>query len=496
MECKFCGQPLDAGNSVCPHCGKDNAEEILTVETAPVQEVEETVETELPAEAVSQETVAEETVKPGFRMTPGKLTLIIVGAIALVAILVALVLKGADTNVSHTAATEPSMENATVGSEPLETAPPATIPADGNPDDVTCKGSYTVSDEEILALKDVVVATAGDYELRNADLQMFYWLQVQQFLGEYSYYLSYLGMDYTQPLDMQLCYMAETIMTWQQYFLDSALKTWQTYQALADAAQEQGVELSEEVRLELDTLKDTMTSEAELRGFESLDAYLAYNVGPGCTFEDYMAYLELYYQGYAFFDELYAQFDPTEAELEAFFDAHAADYEASGITKDGKFVDVRHVLIMPEGADGSNIRTETFSDEAWAWAENKAQELLNQWKSGEATEESFAQLANANSNDSDGTDGGLYTQVKQGQMVEAFDSWIFDETRQYGDTDIVKTEFGYHIMFFVSSQSQWQYYAETDYISEKVNEQIDAIVAEYPMNVEYAKIALGLVALQ
>ena len=488
MECKFCSQLLNEGESVCPHCGKDNAEEILTEETAPEAVTEE---------VISEEAAPETQIKAGFQMTPGKLTLTIVGAVVLVAILVAMVLKGMGANLSFTNAEPEVSEEAIVGTEPIaETeAYVATIPEDGNPDDVTCKGTYTVTDEEILAQKDVVIATAGEYELRNVDLQMFYWLQVQQFLSEYSYYLSYLGMDYTQPLDVQLCYMSEQIMTWQQYFLDSALKTWQTYQALADEAKAQGVELDEEVRAELDLLKATMTSEAEIRGFESLDAYLAYNVGPACTFEDYMAYLELYYLGYTFFDTMYAQYDPTAEELEAYFDSHAADYEASGITKDGKFVDVRHILIMPDGADSSNIRTETFSEEAWAISLAKAEEILNQWKSGEATEESFAQLANTYSSDSDGTDGGLYTQVTQGQMVEAFDSWIFDESRQYGDVDIVKTEFGYHIMFFVGGQPQWQYYAGTDYISEKVNEQIDAIVAKFPMNVEFSKIALGLVDL-
>jgi hypothetical protein len=246
----------------------------------------------------------------------------------------------------------------------METAPPATIPADGNPDDVTCKGTYTVSDEEIVNLKDVVIATAGEHEMRNADLQIFYWMQVQQFLSEYSYYASYLGLDYNQPLDTQLCPMGETFVTWQQYFLDSAIKTWHNYQALNSESQENGFQLSEEIQAEIDSAEQILTSNAELSGFESLEDFLAHNVGHGCTFADYKAYLNLYYRGYAYFEELYNQYDPTQEELEAFFDSHAADYEAGGITKDAKLVDVRHILIMPEGGTTGENGYPVYTEEA------------------------------------------------------------------------------------------------------------------------------------
>ena len=33
-------------------------------------------------------------------------------------------------------------------------------------------------------------------------------------------------------------------------------------------------------------------------------------------------------------------------------------------------------------------------------------------------------------------------------MTEAFDAWIYADGRKAGDTGIVKTEHGYHVMFF------------------------------------------------
>ena len=47
------------------------------------------------------------------------------------------------------------------------------------------------------------------------------------------------------------------------------------------------------------------------------------------------------------------------------------------------------------------------------------------------------------------TISGLYQQVYEGQMVQAFNDWCFDETRASGDTGIVQSDYGYHIMYYV-----------------------------------------------
>ena len=39
-------------------------------------------------------------------------------------------------------------------------------------------------------------------------------------------------------------------------------------------------------------------------------------------------------------------------------------------------------------------------------------------------------------------------------MVKPFENWIYDSSRQVGDTGIVKTNYGYHIMYFVGRQEE------------------------------------------
>ena len=111
---------------------------------------------------------------------------------------------------------------------------------------------------------------------------------------------------------------------------------------------------------------------------------------------------------------------------------------------------VRHILVSFEGGTSDDSGNITYSEEEKAAAKATAEELLNQWKSGEATEDSFAALATDKSSDPGSTaNGGLYEDIAPNQMVAAFNDWCFAEGRKAGDTGIVETEYGYHVMYFV-----------------------------------------------
>ncbi len=118
-----------------------------------------------------------------------------------------------------------------------------------------------------------------------------------------------------------------------------------------------------------------------------------------------------------------------------------------------ELVNVRHILIGFEGGTTDETTgVTTYSDEEKAKAKTEAEALLASFRTGEATEEAFAALANENSTDTgSNTNGGLYENVYPGQMVTAFNDWCFDASRKTGDTGIVETEYGYHIMYFVGN---------------------------------------------
>lgn len=494
MKCKYCDADLVEGKPFCPSCGKDNTSVDAAEETAPVQE---TPAAEMPA----AETPVEEAAKPvemkeGIKMTPGKLALAIVAGVVVVAIVIALIVSGMNGSSNETLSTNEQPTGTTEETVAEETVA-ATIPADGNPDDVTCKGTYTVTDEEVIAAADTVVATMDDKVLTNAELQVYYWMEVWGFLSDYGSYAAYFGMDYTQPLDTQLCEDgSENPMTWQQYFLARALDNWMSYQSLAIEADENDFVMDEEFAEYLAALPEQLETNAASAGLaDSLELVQA-NVGPGADVDDYVKYIEMYYTGYNYFNKLYEQIQPTAEEIEAYFAENEESYTEAGITTEDIQVDVRHILIQVEGGTTDDEGNTTYSDEEWEACRLEAQAILEEWLAGDATEDTFAALANEKSEDGgSNTNGGLYTGVTEGYMVDTFNDWCFDESRVVGDYGLVKTTFGYHVMFFSGSESVWYATAEADLIDERAAKLLPDCVERHPATIDYSLIKLGFVNL-
>ena len=373
----------------------------------------------------------------------------------------------------------------------------ATTPADGNPDDVTCKGTYTVADDKAIAAADAVVATLGDVEMTNADLQIYYWMQVISFLNENSYYLSYYGLDYTQPLDTQMA-LTEDNWTWQQYFLSCGLDAWSCYKVLAEEAKACGFDLeNEEYQTYAASVEEEVTASAQSYGYESVADMLKNVVGAGSKEEAYFQYLKDYYLGYLYFNSLCEERTPTAEQIETYFDSNASAYLDAGIEKDDSvYVDVRHILVMPKGGTTDDEGNTTYSDEEWEAARQDAQALLDEWLAGDATEATFAELAILNTEDPGSAEnGGLYTYVGEGEMVPAFNDWCFDAERKTGDYGLVKTEYGYHVMYFVKSQSVWFTNAESDLLDSIAEEIVPALLENYEMSCDFSSMVLGNVEL-
>ena len=490
---------MEDGQTVCPACGKEDTLQPAALEPDAQETPAEEAATELPQEAPAaeeaapvEEAASEQPREPERKkgMSGTSAVALAAAAVILVAAIVAvLVMNGKKKDQELNPSAEASESTVETAVETTE----ATIPADGDPNDVTCKGSYTGTEEEVKAAADTVVATAGDRVLTNGQLQVHYWLAAQNFYSQYGSYAAYFGLDASQPLDTQTCGMVEN-RTWQQYFLEQALSSWKVYEAIYRSAQENGFQISEELQNELDTIETGLEETAQKNGYGTAEDMIHKNFGPGASVADYKAFWDLYYRSSGYYTEVNASFAPTEQELEEYFNAHEADYAEKGLTKDTHTVDVRHILITPESTpvDGSTTGETTISDEAWADAEAKAKEILSQYLAGDKTEDSFATLANENSQDpGSNTNGGLYTGVSQGQMVEAFDAWCFDDGRQVGDTDIVKTSYGYHVMLYCGSATVWQEQVKSDILTEKTNNFVEEALAANPTTIDYSAIKLG-----
>ena len=169
------------------------------------------------------------------------------------------------------------------------------------------------------------------------------------------------------------------------------VKNTSEFRALQLAAEAGGYELPEDVTAQLDDLTDPegeLAKEAVSAGYESVDAYLQENFGPGVTAKNYQNYMRLYITAMYYYQEVLFG-EPynaaTDAEVEAYFDAHVDSYTEQGLLKANN-VNVRHILIAPEGEKNSDG---TYSEEAWTAAEAEANRIYELWKQNE-TEENFS----------------------------------------------------------------------------------------------------------
>lgn len=453
MKCKFCDMELEEGVTICPSCGGAQTE--ATADQTDVISAEEQVQPD-----VAEAAAPEETAQP--QKPKVKVWQIIVGAVASLIVLAALAIV-------------------------LLTA--FGVDLRPKPNDIHKKEVYTVSDTKAEKAGDKIVATMGDKKLTNTMLQMFYRMAVVEYINANAEYFSYLGLDMEKPLSEQTCYEDETL-TWEQYFINSAIETWRNYQTVYTMAMEEGFIPSEDLENSLKELPATMEEMAKEEEFENGDALIADRFGPGCTVADYEAYCRVYYVSAE-----YINVTPTPQELEDYYTANKDMFDQYGIGKEsGNMVNVRHILVCPEGGTtDEQTQQVSFTEEEWKACYDKAETIFNEWKNGEATEESFAALANEKSEDGgSNTNGGLYTGItKETNFVEPFLNWCMDETRKEGDTGIVKSEFGYHIMYFAFSQPQWEYYAATYFQSEYTSRKIEEGRAKWPMEVTYKNIALA-----
>ena len=131
-------------------------------------------------------------------------------------------------------------------------------------------------------------------------------------------------------------------------------------------------------------------------------------------------------------------------------------------------VTARHILFQTKDQNSGN----DLSEEEIAKKKTQAEDVLKKFNEGDKTEDSFAALANEYNEDTgSSSNGGLYEHIYPGQMVTEFNDWVFDANRKAGDVELVETDFGYHIIYFVAKDGK-DYY-DSAIRSSKANKDIE-----------------------
>lgn len=386
------------------------------------------------------------------------------------------------------------------------------------------------------AAPEAVVAEIGDTALTNAELQVYFWAQVAAHAQT-----DEVQPDLRVPLKWQACPL-EGAENWEEYFLLKAVNTWHTAQALVMQGDAEGLPLEERYQPNLDWHAEYMTGNEPAIEFlygwnpgyrvntlhqkyidalpELLDELaneLDYPSSEdmtmgvfGTTEEAVLNVASLYNRGYSYYTALTyllgTEFDTTVEKTE---EAEAPEVTVTPVPTptatpapayDGTpCISFRQILVRPEhpqwyskqqAAREPQVEYNVAPDgkvscveSGWRNADWEAQSLLSEWRSDyQGLENGFGQLAYERSDDeASKKHGGYYVNVLPGEVPAELEEWLFDPVRKHGDTKVIRSEYGFHVLYF-SEGTTVEAKAEADEAMTVKQEKLLAIAKErFPM---------------
>lgn len=441
-----------------------------------------------------------------------------------------------------------------------------------------------------------------NYKITLPVMQYLFNFQYRRYLSSYGQYVIYSGIDTSKSLREQY-QDTDNKVTWYEYFITVTKKYLEQTLVLAEAANAEGMKLTDEESKSIEDNMETLSSVAEQES-KTAEEYIKNFYGEGVTTDDIKEVLKITMIAQNYYNQMVTGYEYTDEEYEKYFEENKTSYlyadylsfpfyyasdsessEDSSTDEEAKkkakeYADglaqckteeefYRYitqylennpdlVTVTPESSE-SSITEEDFKNAvqnqtkaalskkvgyentspvgSWVFsdgrtagettvvegkndsyiavlilkpayrdedinrnirhilitsdtegseqkAKEKADQIYNEWKNGAATEETFAELANTYSEDpGSNTNGGLYQRVYQGQMVETFNNWLFDSERKPGDTGIVKTDYGYHIMYYVGPDQYpaWKMSADERMREESFSNDYEELKKKYPV---------------
>ena len=148
----------------------------------------------------------------------------------------------------------------------------------------------------------------------------------------------------------------------------------------------------------------------------------------------------------------------------------------------------RTLQVLAETTPSEDGSTALPTEDQLTAAKDQAQALLDEWKAGDATADSFAALAQEKSADeSTKADGGLVEQANRDSLDTTLTDWLFAGERKAGDTTILESTdssgnvVGYQILYFQDfGQIAWKYQADSSLRTADYNDWYSQMQEEYP----------------
>ena len=299
----------------------------------------------------------------------------------------------------------------------------------------SCADSGLSGDE----LRALTVATSENFTVSDAVVTYFYNDTKTAFFGTYASVLDKLGLDPSLPLEEQPRKNGNG--TWYDYFISTTTTVTHYLITLNELAMDEGI-----------TLSDAETAAIQ----ESAKATAKNAYGKGISHDDIAEARCIEALAYKYENTKKAELMPTIEDMEAYIAEKKSDFKYD----ESATVNVRHILISDAASNNHDA------------AVKKANELLAAFTAGDMTTDAFNLLVLANSNDPGSVyTGGLYKNLAADSTVKEFNDWCFDPDRKPGDTAVIETEYGAHVMLFDGEGlPAWQAEISDEMVSERLSE--------------------------
>lgn len=129
--------------------------------------------------------------------------------------------------------------------------------------------------------------------------------------------------------------------------------------------------------------------------------------------------------------------------------------------------------------------------------EGDGQAILDEWKNGAATEESFGELCDKYKDSAQSTvEGGLYEALVSTSTPDNVREWVFDSQRKAGDTTVISREeegeYTYVIYYVAPNEEEWYLSIRQTLLNQNMTEYLDGLAENAEVkdrgNLNYIKV--------
>lgn len=284
-----------------------------------------------------------------------------------------------------------------------------------------------------LTVNGTFVNVAGE-KVSKVEFDYNYNVVKNNYINQYSYYMSMLGIDLTGDLSQQ---MYSGSLTWEDFFQQMAVENIINNKALLDQAEAEG--FTYDATDEYTEYCENIKKSAQNTGV-SEKQYIRQTYGSYATASRIKPYVEETLKAGAYYRAVSDAKEPTEEAIKAYYEENKNDYDS---------IDYRLITIsadlptepteLADPVEESEETKDTAEEKAYVPSEAEVAHAMELAK--EEADKALEAIT---------TDGELKENVKKGEMVSQIRDWLFEADRKAGDTTVIEntTSNLYYVLAF------------------------------------------------